>query len=393
MISALIAGIFIYSAPFRSATETTERKHLAGEPVMAQTQTLTLLNSPLDAADCKGNKVTFAVTVGGGTGPIHCVWKRKRPSDSGFSAFGAADSLKLPVYNIGVGTEAPDGTQYCAVVSDQLTTLLSASARLTVNQITAIAPTGTAVYSLNQGDNLSLTVNTGGHLPTGFQWIRKYSNYDWRDVTDHSSVSGSNGQSLFFTKIALADSGIYKVRVTFPTIDENHCVETSSITRTIHVQPIIDLRGPVFTDLNPETVPICPDAITEAIWNDFSGSVSPEGYRGFLLAEHSQLFDLSATHFSDDISPSGNLVLHWSIYRVGSANTPLLDSSGIPLINQTGQISNHDHAIQFPAPATGTLRYNLIFWLEDESGNLTPEAKRHTIELVLYAPPELVQAF
>ena len=121
---------------------------------------------PIDQNDCKGNKATFSVSSEGGTGSTHYQWLRKRPSESAFLSFGADDSTKLPVYNIGVGSESPNGTQYKVTVSDDLGTLTSSIATLTVNEITGIAPVGVATHTVRQGENLSFQVLTSGKAPT-----------------------------------------------------------------------------------------------------------------------------------------------------------------------------------------------------------------------------------
>ena len=188
--------------------------------------TLRISVQPVDQTDCKGNKITFSVITEGGDGMIHYLWKRKRPEDVAFASFGAKDSTKLPVYNIGVGSESPGGTQYQVVVGDQKDTLTSGIAVLTVNEITGIAPTGMANYTVNQGENLWFKVLTSGNVPSAYQWIKKYGSNDWRDLIDNATISGSESEQLSLTKILLADSGIYKLRVTFPTINGNQCVET-----------------------------------------------------------------------------------------------------------------------------------------------------------------------
>ena len=152
--------------------------------------TLTISVQPADQTDCKGNKVTYSVVAKGGS-ILHYLWKRKRPTDPAFVAFGAADSTKLAVYNIGTGTEAPDGTLYQVTVADLSGTITSRQALLTVNQITGIAPVGIATFTVNEGDNLNFTVLTSGNPPNSYQWIKKFGSNDWRDLTDNTTISGS----------------------------------------------------------------------------------------------------------------------------------------------------------------------------------------------------------
>ena len=77
----------------------------AGSSALATTLRISV--QPVDQTDCKGNKITFSVIAEGGIGAIRYLWKRKRPADAAFASFGAKDSTKLPVCDIGVGSESP----------------------------------------------------------------------------------------------------------------------------------------------------------------------------------------------------------------------------------------------------------------------------------------------
>ena len=166
---------------------------------------LKILVQPASQADCKGNKVVFTVVAEGGTSTLHYQWMRKRVSDAAFTAFGARDSSKLEVPNIGTGTEAPDGTLYLVNVTSLNEMATSASATLTVNQITGIAPTGIATFTVRQGSNLALTVMTSGKVPLSYQWIKKMGPYNWQDLSDQPTISGSQRELLKFSKLALSD--------------------------------------------------------------------------------------------------------------------------------------------------------------------------------------------
>ena len=264
---------------------------------------LTITVHPVNQVDCKGNKTTFSVVTEGGTGEIRYQWKRKRSTDTAFSSFGAKDSTKLPVYNIGVGNEAPDGTLYQVTVSDQNTVVTSGIASLTVNQITGIAPVGVATYTVNQGDNLWFKVLTAGNVPNAYQWIKKYGTNDWRDLADNSTLSGSRREQLNFTKISVADSGIYKLRVIFPTVNRNQCIETSTITRRVFVIPVVDNEPPIFLNLTNEYKTLCPEDLRQADWSESLDDILPARIRYYHLNKHSTQFDLPTTRFSDNVTP------------------------------------------------------------------------------------------
>jgi hypothetical protein len=354
---------------------------------------LKIVVQPANQTDCKGNKATFEVVAQGGNGAIHYQWKRKRPTDTAFSTFGAKDSTKLPVYNIGTGSEAPGGTQYQVTVYDDNNVETSAYALLTVNQITGISPVGVATFNLNQGENLSLHVLTSGNIPSSFRWIKKFGPNDWQDLIDDQTLSGSQNDQLNFTKISLADSGIYKVRVTFPTINGNQCTETSTLTRTLHVKPVIDTVPPIFINLIDETRYFCPDDIEQANWDDSTSDILPERKKKFQLDKFSEQFNIDFSHFSDNITPSADLILHWGIYKISGSPAPLKDESGMPLDNMTGQISLHPQNICFDDQINGSQPCQIIFWLEDEAGNISPDSHRYKIAVAILPRPDIQSDF
>lgn len=354
---------------------------------------LTITVQPVDQADCKGNKATFSVFTEYGSGPVHYQWKRKRPVDPEFAAFGARDSLKLPIYNIGTGSEAPDGTLYQVTVSDQNSSVISAIAMLTVNSITGIAPLGVASYTLNQGENLWFKVQTNGNIPSGYQWIKKQGTGAWRDLADNSIITGSQQNQLNFCKISPPDSGIYKLRVTFPTINGNLCIETSTITRKVSVIPVVDNMPPYFSSLSNETRILCPQPIEVADWNEQLACILPERTIYYRFLQGSPLFNQSSTNFFDNITPSTELILHWGIYTIGNPIAPILDNSGTILDDRIGQISLHPMNFDLVQRLPEAPCCQIIYWLEDGAGNLTPDSLRHRIYIRVENPPDLIRNF
>lgn len=357
------------------------------------TGTLNIKIQPADQTDCKGNKSTFSVSAEGGTGKIHYLWKRKRPSEIDFTSFGAVDSTKLPVFNVGVGNEAPDGTLYQVFVSDAETEITSTSAHLTVNQITGIAPIGVASYSLSQGQNLWLRVQTSGNSPSGYQWIRKSGISNWPDVKDGSSVSGSQGSQLNFNEILPGDSGIYKIRVIFPTLNGNFCTETSAITRRIIVIAIPDTIPPVFINLFNISKSVCPEDLIHSEWDDSIGSAIKEDLVFFDFRNSGAIFDLTASHFSDNRTASDKLVLHWGMFSDMALLLAVMDEKGRVLTDQSGQISGHPDKIIIQGLSSAHQSWQIIFWLEDAAGNLTPLSKRHIVTLGILSRPEIESNF
>lgn len=354
---------------------------------------LTITSQPLDQTDCKGNKVTFSIGTQGGAGILHYLWRRKRPFEAEFSSFGAKDSIKLPVYNVGSGAEAPDQTMYQVTVSDQESILTSLPALLSVNQITGISPVGVAVYTINEGENLDFNVLSSGSGPSAVQWIKKYGNSDWRDVTDNQTVSGSTTAQLRFTNISLSDSGVYKVRVIFPAMNNTKCTETSQITRTIHIKQAIDMEPPFFVNIHNRNTTCCPDDLEQAEWDESQGDIQPERTKSYRMHKFNTLFDLSAAHFFDQITPVGDLVLHWGIFSSVFPFEPMMDEAENILDNMTGQISLHPEDIDLECTSDESNTYRIIYWLADRAGNLTPEINRHIVTLTISPRPEIISRF
>ena len=390
-ISGMIVSLFLILISV-SGMDSVENSYWGNDKISLNGN-LKITVQPAAQADCKENKVTFSVVSEGGTGKIHYLWKRKRPTDAVFASFGAADSLKLPVYNIGVGKEAPDGTLYQVTVSDQSGMLISEVATLTVNEITGIFPSGVASYTVNEGSNLSFSVLTSGNIPLSYQWIKKFGNNDWRNLVDNQIISGSQGIQLNFTKISLADSGIYKVRVSFPTVMENQCSETSSITRTIHVKQVADTVPPNFVGLTNRNLTLCPEDIEQAAWDESSGDILPPRTNFYRLQKYSSLFDLSETNFHDNVTSPSKLILHWGIWSAVTPFNPVADEDGTILDDMTGQVSLHTAGIYFGSSGNNAKTCRIIFWLEDEAGNLTPEQLRHQIEVSTSLRPQIVSKF
>ncbi len=352
-----------------------------------------IIVQPLDQTDCKGNKVTYTVLVEGGIGSIHYLWKRKRVSDTGFMAFGAKDSTKLPVYNIGVGVEAPNGTQYQVIVTDQESAVSSTVVSLFVNQIAGIAPIGVATYTINQGDNLAFQVLTTGNNPLSFQWIKKYGSNDWRDLVNNSIISGSQSAQFSLTKISLADSGLYKVRVTFPTLNSNQCIETSSVSRRIYVLPVEDFESPIFMNLPSKSMMLCPDNLGQANWDESISDILPIRKNSYQFHKNDAIFDLSTANFADNITPSTDLILHWGIFLTGNPTTILRDNAGTWLDDIIGQISEHPENIDLEISPDASQEIQIVYWLEDAAGNLTPMEQRHRLTINVHPRPEIISEF
>lgn len=376
---------------FRMLTVLAPVGSIAGPATYMTSDPLAIAIQPSDQVNCKGNKVTFAVAAIGGEGKIHFSWLRKRPGEPGFSSFGAKDSTKLPVAAVG-GAESPDGTLYKVVLSDLSASITSREAVLTVNQVTGISPVGTATFTVREGENLSFRVLTAGRAPVSWQWIRRAGTNDWRSLTDNQIRTGCQSDQLLFNGITPADTGTYKVRITFPTTATGQCTETSTVSRKILVVAARDTEPPTFLQTGNEIIPFCPDQLIDAEWSDPASALVATGGGNHVIPAHCNKYDLSPALFRDNQTDTSGLILHWGIFQPGNNSIAITDMNGIRLDNQTGQVSGYPVSIPLGDQDDNT-EYEIVYWLEDKAGNLTPDSARYRKILRLVSLPALTGNF
>ncbi|WP_347839516.1 HYR domain-containing protein [uncultured Draconibacterium sp.] len=213
---------------------------------------LSIITQPVNQTDCYANSVLFSVTISGGAPPISYVWQRKRPTDADFSDITGDPDISYPVdgqilvSNIGSASN-PDGTQYRVRITDNGgSDETSNPATLTVNQVLTMTPVD-VLTTICEGEDLSFSATTGGETPISMRWEK-----DGLPVTDDIVISGSGTTTISLTGVRPADSGEYRLAVTFPMTQPNNdpgnpdtCVVVSTLYRTLVVNPLPVLAGPV----------------------------------------------------------------------------------------------------------------------------------------------------
>ena len=116
-----------------------------------------------------------------------------------------------------------DGTQYRLVVTDNNgCSVTSDPATLSVNEITGITNSSNSPLITNvvlcYGASFSYQVSTSGETPVSYQWKKFVSVGNWENVVDGGVISGATTPTLTFTNGTSAESGEYKVTVTFPFV-------------------------------------------------------------------------------------------------------------------------------------------------------------------------------
>lgn len=273
---------------------------------------LVIVTHPADQVDCEDHIVSFTVGISGGEGALTFTWERQRPEEGGFTPIpSGAPGISYPapgilrVANVG-GHENPGGSLYRVTVSDGVTAITSNAALLTVNEITDVIPSmaypSKTRVILCRGDDFSYTVTTAGLAPLAWQWKKYLSPGVWVNVTDNGVISGSQGPVLTFTGVTPAESGQYKVNLTFPTSSLSCHVESDTRERILTVQappepPMITPPGAVCQGtLSPE---LSADSATGG-----SGAFSYQWQQSSDLSVWSNLSGATSLHYQPPLLTS-----------------------------------------------------------------------------------------
>jgi len=281
---------------------------------------------------CQGDSIGFNVAATG-SGPLLYQWRK--------DGIELADST-FPYLRIGMAALADTG-EYDCIVSNEVGTLISTKAGLTVNMPAMIAlelaDTGLCVH-----DSISVFIETGGTLPLSLNWFlddqELAAETDTVIVLENVDIDDSGNYKCVVTNVCavvadsfmltvnplpvpalgrdtsicdgsnieldpgmfeiydwtpgntnriylVADSGTYSVQVT----DEHGCVSADTITIGVNPLPEFTL-GPDSAIYNDETILIAPnETFASYLWSDASidntllldGSLLSEGTHTYWL--------------------------------------------------------------------------------------------------------------
>ncbi|KDN56603.1 hypothetical protein [Flavobacterium seoulense] len=212
-----------------------------------------ITSQPINQLDCGGSFVNFKV-VASGTG-LNYAWQYKRPSDASFITLNGTETNttypsagEIRIGNVG-SAQYPDGTQFQVVVANANCSIVSNAVTLSVNTITGISPIATDV-TLCYGANYSYTVTTS--YPSNivsYQWKKLVTSGVWDNISNGGAYSGANTATLTITGGTPAESGEYRVFITFNNSTTQCSVDSSSRTRKLTFLP--QLTTPVTTITQP----------------------------------------------------------------------------------------------------------------------------------------------
>ena len=200
---------------------------------------------PLDQTDCYGNTVEFSAQVDGFAGPVNYQWQ-SRPPEGEFSDIPGEIAPDLVVHDIGVSGQNVHGTEYRLIASDNCITLTSEPALLEINTVTGL--TGAVNLTICSGSGTSYEVSTRGNV-TGYQWSFNDGTV-WQPINDDITYSGTTSQLLVISDATPAQTGGYRVSITFTTLNQPYgypeCVVTTH-TRNRNLMVLPPVAPPVIS--------------------------------------------------------------------------------------------------------------------------------------------------
>lgn len=214
-----------------------------------------IITQPLSQLECEGNLVKFKV-IAYGSGLTY-TWQRKRLVDVDFVTIvdepnNSEDSSTNEIRILSTGSaQYPDGTQFQVIVSDGSSSVISSAATLTVNEIKDL--TGGANITQCYGTNYTYTVTTSYPANVvSYRWKKSVASGVWDEITDGGIYSGTTTATLNITGGTPAESGRYRVYITFTSSGSDCNVTSTSRPRQITFLPL--LTTPETTIIQPTCV-------------------------------------------------------------------------------------------------------------------------------------------
>jgi hypothetical protein len=133
-----------------------------------------------------------------------------------------------------------NGTDYRVLVTDDCTTTTSEPALLSINAVTGLS--GSVNLTICSGEGTTYEVSTFGPV-VGYLW--SFNNgTDWLPLSDGGAFTGTTSQQLSISDATIAETGSYRVSVTFNTLNQPPDYPTCVITthtrnRNLTVMPAL----------------------------------------------------------------------------------------------------------------------------------------------------------
>lgn len=272
-------------------------------------QPLTIINQPPDQTDCYGNTVEFNVVTAYSSGNVSYQWQSGPPGEN-FSDIPGETSQNLTIHDIGVNGLNVDDTEYRVIVTDDCGSVTSDPALLNINSVTGM--TGSVNNTICDGDGTSYEVTTDGQV-TGYQWSFN-DGTGWRSISDGGAYSGTNTEHLTISDATPAETGGYRVSVTYVTLnqppDYSTCVITT-FTRNRNLTVMPPVSPPVVTAGQTFCNTGTPDPLVATTAT--GGSGPPYSYQWQISTDNENWSDLAGEQ-SLTYSPPALMATTW--YRI-----------------------------------------------------------------------------
>ena len=187
----------------------------------------------------------ISVEATGTVGEITYQWQSKPPGGS-FTDISGENSSSLTIHEIGVNGLNIDSTEYQVLITDDCGTITSEPALLNINAVTGLS--GIVNLTMCSGEGTTYSVSTHGSI-VGYQWSFN-DGTGWQSISDGSVYSGTISQQLTISDATPAETGGYRVSVTYLTLnqppDYSTCVITTH-TRNRNLTVMPPISPPVVT--------------------------------------------------------------------------------------------------------------------------------------------------
>jgi len=252
-------------------------------------QPLTITTQPLNQTDCYGNTVELSVEATAIDGEITYQWQSRPPVGS-FTDIPGENSSSLTIHEIGINGLNIDSTEYQVLITDDCGTITSQPALLSINAVTSLS--GSVNLTMCSGEGTTYSVSTNGSV-VGYQWSFN-DGTGWRPISDGNVYSGTESQQLSISDATPAETGGYRVSVTYVTLnqppDYSTCVITTH-TRNRNLTVMPPISPPVVTADQTFCFSGTPDPLSATAAT--GGSGPPYSYQWQVSTDHEIWSDIS----------------------------------------------------------------------------------------------------
>ncbi len=272
-----------------------------------------ITTQPSDQTDCYGNTAEFSVELTGSVGEISYQWQ-SRPPGGIFAGISGETSSTLTIHDIGVNGLNIDGTEYRVLITDDCGTITSEPALLSINAVTDLS--GSVNLTICSGQGTTYSVSIHGSV-VGYQWAF-YDGTVWRLLSDGGAFSGTTSNQLTISDATIAETGSYRVSVTFNTLNQPEGYPTCVITTHTRNRNLTVLP-PILPPVVSSDQTICYNGLPDPLnaTGASGGSGSEFSYQWQSSQDGSSWSDISGAQLLSFSSPA---LTSTTLYRIAATD-------------------------------------------------------------------------